>query len=331
MIRALRALACTVVLAGIPAAASAQTFETLATRAAGMGGAFVAVADDASAVYWNPAGLASGAFFSLVVDRSNAKIEPDDPVLGSSRSGGLIALAAPPLGLSYYRLRHTTTSRALAAPPGDANVQDIFLVNSLITHHAGVTLVQSLTDTVAVGATLKIVRGVAASGVSVGADRDTLLDADDLIGRAVNTLDADFGVMASLGVLKAGLTIRNLREPEFESAGSGGPLQLNRQVRAGVSFLLLQDWLAAIDVDLTRNPDPVGDTRNIAAGIEGRVHQRVTLRGGIRVNTVDRAGRRPVITGGGSFAVFGSTFIDGQVTSSDNGDRGWGLAGRVLF
>ena len=33
-----------------------------------MGGAFVGVADDASAIYWNPAGLAAGSYFSLVVD-----------------------------------------------------------------------------------------------------------------------------------------------------------------------------------------------------------------------------------------------------------------------
>lgn len=34
-------------------------------RAYGMGGAFVAVADDASALYWNPAGLAGGKFSIL--------------------------------------------------------------------------------------------------------------------------------------------------------------------------------------------------------------------------------------------------------------------------
>src|SRR5262245_56330695 len=37
-----------------------QPFESVGTRALGMGGAFVAVADDSSAVYWNPAGLATG-------------------------------------------------------------------------------------------------------------------------------------------------------------------------------------------------------------------------------------------------------------------------------
>ena len=38
------------------------------TRAAGMAGAFVAVADDATAVYWNPAGMATGSLVSVVLD-----------------------------------------------------------------------------------------------------------------------------------------------------------------------------------------------------------------------------------------------------------------------
>src|SRR5688500_12796217 len=48
--------------------ASAQTFETAGARALGMGGAFVAVADDVTAIWWNPAGLATGGFFGLAVE-----------------------------------------------------------------------------------------------------------------------------------------------------------------------------------------------------------------------------------------------------------------------
>ena len=47
------------IVLGLAATASPQGFETLGTRAMGMGGVFVAVADDATAAYWNPAGLAT--------------------------------------------------------------------------------------------------------------------------------------------------------------------------------------------------------------------------------------------------------------------------------
>ena len=74
-----------------------------------MAGAFVAVTDDASAVYWNPAALASGAFFSLLIDRTSAEATLDEPVdsRGGSRSGTVLALSTPPFGLAYYRLRST--------------------------------------------------------------------------------------------------------------------------------------------------------------------------------------------------------------------------------
>src|SRR5688572_25043230 len=94
----------------IAGAAEAQTFEGPGSRAQGMT-AFVAVADDASAVYWNPAGLASGAYFSLVLDRTDAETSADGNSAGS-RSSWLLALTMPAAGLSYYRLRSTFVSAA---------------------------------------------------------------------------------------------------------------------------------------------------------------------------------------------------------------------------
>ena len=67
-------LAC---LLAFPVQARAQSLDAVGTRAQGMGGAFVGIADDASAVYWNPAGLAGGAYFSLVIDGNTAEAIPD--------------------------------------------------------------------------------------------------------------------------------------------------------------------------------------------------------------------------------------------------------------
>src|SRR6476660_6420112 len=80
-------------LMGWAASAFAQAEGPVGVRAAGMGGAFTAVADDGYAAFWNPAGFATGSFFSLLVD-GNAL---------DRRSGLLVALGTPPLGISYYR------------------------------------------------------------------------------------------------------------------------------------------------------------------------------------------------------------------------------------
>src|SRR6185436_9125270 len=95
-------------MVGCAGVAGAQTFEAVGTRAAGMGGAFVAVADDASAAYWNPAGFAAGNFFTMVLDRTAGEVNPGGSSEGVTRaSGSLVSMGMPALGLSYYRLRAT--------------------------------------------------------------------------------------------------------------------------------------------------------------------------------------------------------------------------------
>src|SRR4051812_49468639 len=54
----------------LPASARAQAIEIAGSRAAGMGGAFVAVASDSSATWWNPAGLAAGPFLDFAIYRN---------------------------------------------------------------------------------------------------------------------------------------------------------------------------------------------------------------------------------------------------------------------
>src|ERR1044072_9322754 len=58
--------------------ARAQLFESVGIRAQGMAGAFVAVADDATASWWNPAGLGTGAYFSTVIESGSTKQPRND-------------------------------------------------------------------------------------------------------------------------------------------------------------------------------------------------------------------------------------------------------------
>lgn len=261
-------------------------------RAAGMGGAFTAVADDASAAFWNPAGFASGSFFSLVADGNTL----------DRRSGLLVALGTPPLGLSYYRT-------AIAEVKNGRN--------TLVAHHAGVSLVQSLGDRLAVGTTLKLVHGVASP--SGGA------------GISTNKFDADLGVMATGSLAQLGLSVRNLLQPEFTAPG--GAMRLDRHVRAGVSVHLRRETTVAADVDLTTASTPRGDWRDVAVGVESHPLLKAWVRGGVHWNTSgSSAGAAPVGSLGGSFAVYGSMKADAQVSvGSASGDRGWGVGLRVVF
>jgi hypothetical protein len=325
-------------MAGWASAAGAQTFDTVGTRAAGMGGAFVAVADDASATYWNPAGFATGNFFSMVLDRSTVTVNPGSPDGAASGSGLLVSLGMPALGLSYYRLRSTILTpaalpKATAIDGRKAIAADELRVNTLITHHSGATLVQSIAPGVAVGATLKLVRGVASSGLVGEEARDALLEHDsELSGKGSTRFDADIGVMASTGGLKIGLTVRNLTQPEFRTGGTGemGALSLRRQARAGIAITPSEGWVLAADLDLSRTRSPLGEIRSFAAGSEARVGRKAFIRGGLRLNTAGQ--REPVVAAGGSYAVMGSLLLDAQVSGgSDRAEHGWGISARFVY
>jgi hypothetical protein len=293
-----------------------------------MAGAFVAVADDASAVYWNPGGLASGAFFSLVMDRSGGETAPEGDARGASTSNWLLALSMPALGLSYYRLRDTTVTPRAAEGGG---APDGSRVHALVTHHAGVTLVQSLMDRVAVGATLKLVRGTAGRVDVPRQDAGDLLEDLNLRGRDSSRFDLDVGVLAVGSLGRVGLSVRNLLEPSFDTPG-GSELALQRQVRGGLALALTERVLLAADLDFTRTAGPFGNVRSFALGTEARIHPRAFARAGIRLNTAGDADRQPALCVGGSYAVFGSLLVDAQVTTgSDKALRGWGLSGRVAF
>jgi hypothetical protein len=315
--------------------ADAQTFAAVGSRAAGMGGAFVAVADDASASYWNPAGFAAGSFFSLVLDRAASSAEPAASQAGQSQSGFLVALGAPALGLSYYRLRGTSVAPATAEQAGDRNLNgNVLRLDSLVTHHVGATLVQSVAQGIAVGATLKMVRGIAASEFRAEPRADLLADASALMGRASNAFDADVGVMVSTGLVKAGLTVRNLFEPEFDAVG-GGRLTLERQARAGIALVPVTGWLVAADLDLLRTAGLGGfERRDFALGAEGRVGPRVFVRAGGRFDTLGEGpgGRAATYSVGGSYAVLGGVLVDAHWTAGSAwGGRGWGLGARFVY
>ena len=324
----------------LPPLTDAQTIDVVGTRAAGMGGAYVGVADDASAAYWNPAGLAGGAYFSLVLDGGSEQAIPETGPRGRKQSAFLLSLAMPALAVTYYRLDRTTARphdplTGAGVATGLAGPLPV-RVESLVTHHAGVTLVHSIVQNVAVGATLKLVRGMAAAQPFEFVPAEVALDHEDLRGRTSNTFDLDLGAMATYGKLKAGVTVRNVREPEFDVPDGGEALRLERQARAGVSYAVTSNWLVAADLDLLANDDALGERRDLAAGVEWRLATRVTARAGLRINAAgsddlpDPPG--PAFAFGGSFAATARVLVDGAaILGGDRGGQGWRVAARFLY
>ena len=333
----MRTLLYTVVIgAAFAAPAAAQSEPPVGVRATGMGGAFVAVADDASAVFWNPAGLAAGSYFSLVVDNNRLETA-DDSAFPHRRSAFSLALAMPALGLSYFNTTVTRASAVLSTaelPPG-RNIDGMVRLERLAAHHIGVTLVQSLTRNIAVGATPKLIRGSASTGLVESENAEAFDDAGDLFPtKGTTKFDTDVGVMLVGAVGRAGLSVRNLLEPAFPTP-DGARIELDRRIRGGMSLVLLQAITVAADVDFTKASTSRGEWRDAAIGAELHATKRATVRGGIHWNTAGDdlgPGAAPVGSFGATYAVYGSVLADGQVSfGSPDGDRGWGLGVRFVF
>jgi hypothetical protein len=288
-----------------PSLAFAQRFDDVGARAQGMAGAFVAVADDATATWWNPAGLATGLG---VVDLSTEVSE-------GGRGG--VAFGFPSLGLSYYRLkiRQIQASGSTASPSSvrqDNGAAGSDLPSGEVgLSQFGITVGQSITQHLIVATTVKL----------VNAQSDT-------------QADLDVGAMAAFGVVRLGVTVRDVRSPTF-GAGSDA-LELGRRARAGAAVLApgrgsLAGLVIAVDADLTTARVAGRDEQEVAGGVESWwFGRRLGVRGGGGANTA---------SGGGGFGAFGATVvpyprvnIEGAVTrGSDSARDRWSLGLRLTF
>jgi hypothetical protein len=182
-------------------------------------------------------------------------------------------------------------------------------VHAVTTQTVGVSLVQSLTDHIVVGATPKFVRG--GDG---------------------NAIDVDAGVMFSRNHVRLGLVARNLTAPSFESGDE--TIDIDREVRAGAAWgsgwTGISRVIVSVDGDLTSRVAPDGDRRDVAAGLETWwLNQRLGVRGGVRGSTIGDA--RAAFAAGISAGLTSGMLVDAHVVRGHSAERSWSVGLRMLF
>jgi F plasmid transfer operon protein TraF len=318
----LRSLRVSVICLLFPAAAFAQqVLETTGSRALGMGGAFVAVADDPTAVYWNPAGLASGPPAGITIGWADFRTgdQLGAPVAGATqRTSKFVSLGTLPVGLSYGHFQESALTPSLGTLPR---------AQSVSVSQYGVTLLQTVTQGFVIASTFKYVRGSVTSGPVEGQSTgDALKAAADREGAATGHLDADIGAMADLRRARIGLLVRNVREPSFGDAAQGA-VKLQRQTRLGLAILPGSGLTLAMDLDLDTVDLRDGPRRILAFGGEQRLG-RLAVRAGTRWNLAGP--RRMVGALGGSALIRKGVWIDAHYTEGRlDADRGFGIALRM--
>src|ERR1051325_9947303 len=210
MSKTLQSLVCTAALCAgfvfsVPLTAHAQRIDDVGVRAQGMAGAFVAVSDDATATWWNPAGLATGLSFVDVT----AEID--------QHGGRGVAGAFPSLGLSYYHRNISQIQPLTSTGPASSGRQDLGAAGSGLpsaesvgVDQVGVTVGQSFGGHLVIGSTLKLVR---ANSTTRG--------------------DLDLGALAAPGFVRLGIVMRDVSEPGFGEGSSR--LTLQRRARVGMA------------------------------------------------------------------------------------------------
>lgn len=178
-------------------------------------------------------------------------------------------------------------------------------MHALTTSVVGVSLLQSLTDYIVVGATPKVMHGGGTTAV-----------------------DVDAGVMIAVERIRIGAVARNLTTPAFDD------IELSREVRLGAAWG--SGWpghsrvLFSVDGDLTSRATPFGDRRDVAAGVETWWRdRRFGLRGGVRRSTIGAS--RAAVTAGVSAGLTRGMWLEAHVVAGQRNERGWSLGVRAGF
>jgi len=246
-------------------------------RAISLGGAFVAMADDASALYWNPAGIAK-------LNRNEFIAVHSEWIAGINHDFGGIVLqlgSSGTLGLSIVSVTMEDMEvRTEILPEGTG---EFFSANDMAI---GATYAKNLTDRFSIGFTGKYIFQkiwhAQASGFAL--DFGTLFKTDLFNGMRIGAVITNFGQDMNID----GRDLRYFLDPDPNAIGNndkiparietdGWPLPLNFQFGLSTDIINRENSKLTIAVDALH---PSDNFESINLGTEYVLNNMIFLRGG---------------------------------------------------
>jgi hypothetical protein len=250
--------------AGSAGTSSAQFLKLGAgARASAMGDAFAATADDVSALYWNPAGLAQIKDTEISAMQNNGLVDTQYQFAGAARPMGEGAI-----GLSLYRLDYGSINGYSASD----TPQGSFSAGSLA---GGLTVARKFGENIMLGATAKMVQ-------------------EKIDGLSASTFAGDLGFLWRDDRFSVGIVAQHLGGTlKFEKESEDLPATL----RADAAMRVSPRLLVAAGVAKARDNDA-----EVHAGGEISLSRMFQLRAGYSVvpgNSIDAGGLSGVTGGAG--------------------------------
>lgn len=277
-------------LALIPTQAFAVEFAVVGPRAAGMGGAGVAVTTDALATYWNPAGLAMTQTVDIRIQGAGQFIDrgsllqtlkdiedfnpgaPDAAARAASlrdriNSGGTLSAAAT--GGLYvkghfgdhafgFNVSDVATAGGFVSQKFTGSGTDLsgqLALRGLEARQAAFSYAYAFADKMfSIGVTGKIIQGAAYAGTAtVTGGQDANISENFGKAKISTTYGIDLGaIYRPASWLRFAVVAKDINQPEFD-APDGTKYKLNPQVRGGMAVNPWSTLTLTADMDVTSN------------------------------------------------------------------------------
>ncbi len=337
-------------------------------RAAAMGGAYVALADDASGVYWNPAaaamildwsvGLEYGSELEVAEDVQNtldifAGMSPGDMpeedlaaflknvdgfswmARGGDRMGFAIANMKTSLTINGYQVYYVEPE-VDEDVPGDS----MWRFTGIDVQEYGINYAWMNPErTFSMGLNAKYIDLKGYNGTAGMWDLDSY-DAGDMVDYVENgsiTNESDWGVDVGLLFFYAqsrfGITGKNLNSYSLKFE-DGTEFKIKPEYRVGYAYMPTNRFTYSLDYSFNKNRTPLGeslDGSEVAMGFEGIFGESrwLILRGGA---SMEVSGDTPLLFSGGMGLKFTNVIFDfAYVTDADqDSEKLWGGI-RIFF